>query len=229
MGVFDVEALEEKLGYSFNDKSLLETAFVHKSFVNECMIKGKESYERLEFLGDAILEYIVSEYLYRNYPRLSEGELTKLRASLVCEFTLSKVSRGLGFGSFIRFSKGEYATGGPNRDSILCDVFESTLGAIYLDGGMDNAKAYVMKNLLTDIEHKQLYYDSKTKIQEYIQKNGNTNFRYELIDETGPEHNKQYFVRLLIDDKEISKGSGHNKKSAEQEAAYNALKILNIS
>jgi ribonuclease-3 len=144
----------------------------------------------------------------------------------VCEFTLSKISRELGYGDYIQLSKGERATGGANRDSILCDLFESVLGALYQDGGMEVAKDYVIKYLLTDIEHKQLYHDSKTKIQEYVQKTPGSTLRYELVREEGPEHDKTYYVRLLIDEKEVASGSGHNKKNAEQEAAYKALQKL---
>jgi ribonuclease-3 len=222
----DIKNLENLLGYTFKDKTLLDTAFSHRSFINECLIKGKQSYERLEFLGDAILEYVVSEYLFTNYKEISEGQLTKLRSSLVCEFTLSKISRELGYGKYIQLSKGERTTGGANRDSILCDLFESVLGALYLDGGIEVAKAYVIKYLLTDIEHKQLYHDSKTKIQEYVQKTPGSTIRYELVREEGPEHDKTYYVRLLIDEKEVADGSGHNKKNAEQEAAYKALQKL---
>ena len=221
----DLENLENKLQYNFKDKDILITALSHKSFINECKIKKWESYERLEFLGDSILEYLVSDYLYSYYKDMSEGELTKLRASLVCEFTLSKISREIGYGSYIRLSKGENSTGGANRDSILCDVFEAVLGAIYIDGGMEAAKRYVYNFLLNDIEHKQLYYDCKTKLQEFIQKNGDT-LRYELISSEGPDHAKIYKVCVLINDEIISEGIGHSKKMAEQEAAFNALSQL---
>ncbi|MGN0435441.1 MAG: ribonuclease III [Wujia sp.] len=219
------DELERKIGYSFQDKLKLKTALTHKSFSNENMLNNVESYERYEFLGDAILEYIVSNYLYREYPDLSEGELTKLRASLVCEFTLSKISRELRLGEYGYFSKGELNTGGNNRDSILCDMFESLLGAIYLDSGIDEAGSFVKRFLLTDIEHKQLFYDAKTKLQEYSQKHNKTLY-YELINTEGPEHNKIYYVELLLDDEVISQGEGHSKKNAEQMAAYNALCVL---
>lgn len=220
----DYSELEKIINYRFKDKSKLDVAFTHKSYTNEKMCKFRESYERYEYLGDAILEFLVSRYLFEEYPEKSEGDLTKIRASLVCEFTLSKIARELRLGSYGYFSKGELHTGGNNRDSILCDMFESLLGAIYLDGGLEPADRYVREFLLTDIEHKQLFYDAKTKIQEYAQKN-NINLRYELIEETGPEHYKEYHVMLYLDD--IScKGVGHSKKSAEQMAAFNTLKIL---
>lgn len=220
--------LEKKIGYVFKDKSKLDTAFTHKSFVNEKMCANKESYERYEFLGDAILEYLVSVFLFREYPDKTEGELTKLRSSLVCEFTLSKIARELKLGEYGYFSKGEYLTGGTNRDSILCDMFESLLGAIYLDSDMEQASRFVNNLLLTDIEHKQLFYDAKTRMQEYSQKN-NKELSYKLLKEVGPQHNKEFHVALFIDDEEVATGVGLSKKSAEQMAAFNGLKILNIN
>lgn len=219
--------LENLIGYSFKDKALLDIAFTHKSYTNENLIKKHESYERFEYLGDAILEFLVSKYLFDTYPDKPEGELTKLRASIVCEFTLSKLSRDLKLGSYGYFSKGERNTGGPNRDSILCDMFESLLGAIYLDGGLDEANSFIKRLLLTDIEHKKLYYDSKSKLQEYAQKN-NISLCYNLISELGPEHDKEYKVNAQLGDKIISEGMGHSKKTAEQNAAFSALKLLDI-
>ncbi|MBR3600088.1 MAG: ribonuclease III [Lachnospiraceae bacterium] len=218
--------LEKLIGYSFKDKSHLDIAFTHKSYTNENMVKKHQSYERYEFLGDAILEFLVSDYLYNEYPNKPEGELTKLRASIVCEFTLSGLARELKLGHYGYFSKGERNTGGNNRDSILCDMFESLLGAIYLDGGLEYAKAFVKNLLLTDIDSKKLYYDSKTSLQEYVQKNGKI-LEYKVVKETGPEHNKEYTVELLIDNKLVSSGIGHSKKTAEQNAAYQALTAIN--
>lgn len=217
--------LEQEIEYNFNDIRHLETALTHKSYANEKMCGHRESYERYEFLGDAILEYLVSNYLFQKYPEKSEGQLTKLRASLVCEFTLSKISRDLKFGNYANFSKGERQTGGPDRDSILCDMFESVLGAIYLDGGMDAANTFVRRFLLTDIEHKQLFYDAKSRLQEYAQKKDET-IIYELLDENGPEHSKQFHVHVRIGNKVMAEGVGHSMKSAEQMAAYNALQKL---
>ncbi|MBE5953561.1 MAG: ribonuclease III [Lachnospiraceae bacterium] len=219
--------LENLIGYSFNNKELLDIAFTHKSYTNENIVKKHQSYERFEYLGDAILEFLVSKYLFDTYPEKPEGELTKLRASIVCEFTLSKLSRDLKLGSYGYFSKGEKNTGGPNRDSILCDMFESLLGAIYLDGGLDEANSFIKRLLLTDIEHKKLYYDSKSKLQEYAQKN-NITLCYNLISESGPEHDKEYKVNAQLGDKIISEGMGHSKKTAEQNAAFSALKLLDI-
>lgn len=214
--------LEQTIGYVFQDKHRLDVALTHKSYSNEVLVKKRESYERYEFLGDAILEYITSEFLFHNYRKLPEGKLTKLRASLVCEFTLSKIARELGFGTYGYFSKGERHTGGSNRDSILCDMFESVLGAIYLDGGIEPAKAFVYKFLLTDIEHKQLFYDSKSNLQEYAQKH-NVELTYDLLEERGPEHDKMFFVQVKLGDNILATGEGHSRKSAEQMAAYKAL------
>lgn len=220
--------LENLIGYEFKDKAHLDIAFTHKSYTNENLVKKHQSYERYEYLGDAILEFLVSRYLFDTYPDKPEGELTKLRASIVCEFTLSKLSRQLKLGSYGYFSKGERNTGGYNRDSILCDMFESLLGAVYLDGGLDEADAFVKRLLLTDIEHKKLYYDSKSKLQEYSQKK-NVILQYNLLSESGPEHNKEYHVNVCLDNKVIAEGVGHSKKTAEQNAAFDALNKLNIN
>lgn len=217
--------LEKEIGYTFNNIEYLEIAFTHKSYTNEITCCHHESYERYEFLGDAILEFIVSEYLFEEYKNKTEGELTKLRASLVCEFTLSKISRSLKFGKYGRFSKGEYLTGGSDRDSILCDMFESVVGALYLDGGLVPAKNFIMKYLLTDIENKTLFNDSKTKLQEYAQSK-DTQIIYKMLEEIGPDHNKEFHVQVYIGDKPMSKGIGHSRKAAEQMAAYNTLKEI---
>lgn len=219
------DELEKQIRYIFKDKSHLDIAFTHKSYANELMIKGRESYERYEFLGDAILEYLVSRYLFNEYKDKAEGELTKLRASLVCEFTLSKISRELSLGKYGFFSKGERQSGGSNRDSILCDMFESLLGAIYLDGGLDEADKFVKAFLLTDIEHKKLFYDSKTRLQEYAQKNS-ISITYHPLREEGPEHDKTFFVEVLVGDRIKAEGKGHSRKTAEQTAAFNALKEI---
>ena len=221
----EYETLENIIGYKFNDKKNLDIAFTHKSYANEIVCGKRQSYERLEFLGDAILEFIVSYYLFNEYKDKTEGELTKIRASLVCEFTLSRIARELNFGEFGSFSKGEKNTGGRDRDSILCDFFESVTGAIYMDGGLDAAKNFIYKFLLTDIENKKLFYDAKTKLQEISQKNNST-LEYVLLGESGPEHNKIFKIQLCIDGKPVAQGEGHSRKSAEQHAAYNALEQM---
>ena len=214
--------LKKKSDIAFKTKKHLETAITHKSFVNEKTIGRYVSYERYEFLGDAILEFIVSKYLFVHYKNMPEGELSKLRSSLVCEFTLSKIARDLHFGEFARFSKGERHTGGANRDSILCDLFESVLGAIYLDGGMEPAKDYVKRLLLQDIEHKQRFHDAKSKLQEYAQKQ-KQDLQYELLAEEGPDHDKKFTVRVMLDGKEMARKTAHSKKTAQQYAAFDAL------
>ncbi len=218
----DFHELEKKIGYTFNDINYLVTAMTHTSYTNERKINQIESYERSEFLGDAILEFIVSEYLYINKRNYKEGKLTKLRASLVCEFTLSQIAKSLDFGDFVRLSKGEDMTGGRNRNSIMCDLFEAVLGAIYLDGGIEPAKTFVHTYLLDDIETKSLFYDAKSTLQEIMQKNGRR-LSYKLIDEFGPDHHKTYITNVIIDEQVMAKGEGVSIKSAEQTAAYNAL------
>lgn len=220
---YNEKAIEENIQYVFRDKALLKQALSHSSFINEMKRKGMESYERLEFLGDAVLEMISSEYLFEHYKDLPEGKLTRLRASIVCEFTLSSVSEMLHLGDYVLLSKGEEMTGGRNRSSILCDLFESVLGAIYLDGGMEPAKKYVYTFLMTDIEHKTLFYDAKTILQEMVQKDGKGIVTYDLLEEKGPDHNKCFVVAVLIDGKRMASGEGTSKKNAQQMAAYRAI------
>lgn len=220
---FNEEEIEKNIRYVFKNKDLIRQAFSHSSFINEMKRKGMESYERLEFLGDAVLELITSEFLFENYRDMQEGKLTRLRASIVCEFTLSAVSEMLQFGEFVLLSKGEDMTGGRKRSSILCDLFESVLGAIYLDGGMDAAKEYVHSFLLTDIEHKTLFYDAKTILQEMVQKDGKGVVTYEVIEESGPDHNKSFVTQVLVDGVKLANGEGSSKKNAHQMAAYRAI------
>lgn len=220
---YDEHALEHNIGYTFQNKNLLKQAMSHSSFINEMKRTDWESYERLEFLGDAVLELITSEYLYHNYKDMPEGKLTKLRASIVCEFTLSSVSKVLQLGDYVLLSKGEESTGGRLRSSILCDLFESVLGAIYLDGGMEPAKKYVHTFLLTDIQHKTLFYDAKTTLQEMVQKDGKGVVTYRIVSEEGPDHNKKFLTEVLVDDVPIAQGEGKSKKNAQQMAAYHAI------
>lgn len=214
--------LEKRIGYTFESIDYLITALTHTSYMNERKINKPESYERSEFLGDAILEFIVSEYIYVHKKDYKEGKLTKLRASLVCEFTLSQIAKSLGFGEFVLLSKGEEMTGGRERNSILCDLFEAVLGAIYLDGGIEPAKTFVYTYLLNDIEKHSLFYDAKSTLQELMQKEGKA-LSYHLVDEVGPDHNKKYITDAVIDGMPISRGEGVSRKSAEQMAAYKAL------
>ncbi len=220
----DLDKLQDKIGYHFNDVAYLRLALTHSSFAHECPRPTKGQYnERVEYLGDAVLELIVSDYLYCNYPDKSEGEMTKTRASLVCEYTLAVCAREVGIDQYIYLSKGEEMTGGRNRDSIVSDSFEAVLGAIYLDGGYEEAKRFIHGILLKDIESKQLFYDAKTSLQEVVQSNKNQVLTYEILGEEGLEHNKIFIAEARINGKPIGSGRGHTKKEAEQHAAYEAL------
>ena len=218
----DIKKFQEVIGYHFHDEKLLRQALTHSSFANEKHLKKHSDNERLEFLGDAVLEIISSEFLYKEYPDKPEGELTKLRASIVCEPTLALCTKDIALGEYLLLGKGEDQTGGRGRKSILSDALEAVIGAIYLDGGFANAKEFIHKYILTDIEHKQLFYDSKTILQELIQ-GRHEQLSYELIDESGPDHDKQFTVAVLVDGERVSDGEGHTKKAAEQQAAYQAL------
>ena len=217
---------EEVIGYHFNNQGLLRQALTHSSYANERHMKKHSDNERLEFLGDAVLEVTSSEFLYQKYPDYSEGELTKLRASLVCEPTLAFCTRAIDLGKYLYLGKGEDLTGGRNRKSILSDALEAVIGAIFLDGGFANAKEFVLKYILTDIEHKQLFYDSKTILQEIVQENGTQPVEYVLIGEEGPDHNKNFTVEARVNGKIMGQGSGHTKKAAEQAAAYQAIRTI---
>ena len=219
------EELEEIIGYHFKNKHYLIQALTHSSYANEKKLGKLGSNERLEFLGDAVLELISSDYLYARFTQIPEGELTKKRASLVCEPSLAYCAREFGLPQFLLLGKGEDMTGGRNRDSIVSDATEALLGAIYLDGGFANAKEFVLKFILNDIEHKQLFYDSKTILQEVVQ-GEHEQLTYVLTDESGPDHNKSFTVRACIGERVIGSGTGHTKKAAEQEAAYQALLML---
>lgn len=218
----EMKELEEKVGYVFRNKELLREALTHSSFSNEQKINRYKNYERLEFLGDAVLELLSSRFFFDIFPEMTEGQLTKLRASLVCEPALAYCAREIKLEKYILLGKGEEATGGRNRDSIISDVMEAVLGAIYLDGGIEEANKYVHSFILADWQNKKLFYDSKTILQEKVQKSGKT-LSYELISQHGPEHNKIFEVSIKIDGEAIGKGQGRNKKSAEQQAAYKVL------
>ena len=218
--------LEEKIGYTFQDKELLFLAMTHSSFANEQKRRKKESNERLEFLGDAVLEITISDYLYHQYPEKDEGKLTKIRSSLVCEYTLAICARDIFLGKYLLLSKGEDLTGGRERDSILSDAFEALIGAIYLDGGMENAASFIRSNLLQDVEDKTLFYDAKTILQEMVQAEGYGLLKYVLVEEKGPDHNKEFTVETRIGDKKYAVGNGKTKKGAEQIAAYQTILLL---
>ena len=218
------ELLEKKSGYHFQNPHLLKQAMTHSSYANEHKAKGYHGNERLEFLGDAVLEVVSSEFLFRHYPALPEGDLTKLRASIVCEPTLALCARELDLGDFLLLGKGEEHTGGRKRDSIVSDAMEALIGAIYLDGGFASAKEFVHRFIMTDIEHKKLFYDSKTILQEQVQKNWHDGeISYVLTGEEGPDHDKTFLVDLYVAGEKKSSGKGRTKKAAEQDAAYRCL------
>lgn len=217
------ELLEKKSGYHFQNPHLLKQAMTHSSYANEHKAKGYHDNERLEFLGDAVLEVVSSEFLFRHYPALPEGDLTKLRASIVCEPTLALCARELDLGDFLLLGKGEEHTGGRKRDSIVSDAMEALIGAIYLDGGFASAKEFVHRFIMTDIEHKKLFYDSKTILQEIVQGHTDETLTYVLLKEEGPDHNKSFEVSAMLDGQEIGRGIGRTKKSAEQRAAYRGI------
>lgn len=220
---YSIEELEKRIGYVFQDKSLLRQALTHSSYANERKINKIKDYERIEFLGDAVLELVTSEFLFREQEEMSEGELTRKRASLVCEPSLAFCARGISLENFIFLGKGEERSGGRNRDSIISDVMEAMIGAVYLDSGFEEAKKFIHRFVLSDLEDKVLFYDAKTILQEKMQKDGQDIY-YVLIGEEGPEHDKIFLVEVRQGNRVLGKGSGHNKKSAEQQAAYEALR-----
>jgi ribonuclease-3 len=219
----NLKELEKRTGYRFQDFEWLCQAMRHSSYTNEHRMSRLECNERLEFLGDAVLELVSSEYLYRHYPELSEGELTKLRASLVCEPTLAFDSRELELGSFLLLGKGEEATGGRQRDSIVSDAMEAVIGAIFMDGGFEEARKFILRYVLDDVEHKQLFHDSKTLLQEMVQKDPEKEIVYEILEEIGPDHDKSFRAQVRVGDTPLGEGIGRTKKSAEQKAAYHAI------
>lgn len=219
--------LEEKLGYKFKNINLLENALTHSSYANEVR-DGTSSNERLEFLGDSVLSIIVSEFIYKKFANQPEGELTKLRASLVCEKSLCGFSRELDLGKYLRLGKGEEKGGGRNRDSILADAFEAVLAAMYLDGGFEVARNHVLRFVKEEIEHTddEVFKDYKTLLQEIIQRNPEESVAYFLTGESGPDHNKLFTVEVRLNSNVIGKGEGRSKKQAEQMAAKQALSLM---
>ena len=218
---------EEILNYRFHDINLLNNALTHSSYANEVHSRYGSN-ERLEFLGDSVLSIIVSYYLYKNYKNLPEGELTKLRASLVCEKSLYLFSKQLNMGDFLFLGKGEANNHGNERSSILADAFEAVLAAIYLDGGMEAAKKHVLRFIVPELKDREfdLFKDYKTLLQEVIQRNPEERLSYVLIDESGPDHSKSFSVEVHLNSNVIGFGVGKSKKQAEQEAAKQALKLM---
>ena len=221
-----LDGLEKRIGYVFQNKALLKQALTHSSYANEQKIRKNGDYERLEFLGDAVLELMSSEFLFKEHPDMPEGKLTKLRSSLVCEPALAQCAKEIDLGAYMLLGKGEEATGGRFRESITSDVMEALIGALYLDGGPETARNFIHKYILSDIENRILFYDSKTVLQEIIQTKPNQKLVYELIDEIGPDHNKEFVVEAILNGERVGFGQGKTKKAAEQKAAYEAILAL---
>ncbi len=219
---------ESNIEYHFKDSSLLKKALTHSSYAHENNMKRFSDNEKLEFLGDAVLEMVSSEFLYHEYPTLSEGDLSKLRASLVCEPTLAYCAKAICLKDYILLGKGEDRTGGRERDSIVSDALEAVIGAMFLDGGIEVAKPFILKFILTDIEHKRLFYDTKTTLQEVTQARYKMGVTYELVSESGPSHDKVYESRALMGDRVLGVGKGKSKKASEQDAAYQALLSMHM-
>ncbi len=218
------EELQKRIGYDFRDSGRLILALSHSSYANENKQGSHDDYERCEFLGDAVLELAVSEFLYNEHPEMKEGEMTKLRASLVCEPTLAYCANtGFELGKYVLLGKGEDASGGRGRDSIVSDVFEAIVGAIYLDGGLESARTFIHRFVLTDYEKKIEFTDSKTILQEYAQNHG-MSLEYELVEESGPAHDRDYVMRATLNGNISATGKAKSKKAAQQSAAYEILR-----
>ena len=219
-------ALEGRIGYTFQNGRYLDIALTHSSYANEVK-KNISSNERQEFLGDAVLSIVVSDYLFHTY-HLAEGDLTKLRAALVCEKSLWEFSQALGLGDFLKLGRGEEMMGGRTRPSILADAFEALIAAIYLDGGIEPARRFVLGYIVDALENRDVlaFSDYKTMLQEIIQKIPEERLSYVLVNESGPDHNKKFLVEVRLNSNVIGVGCGGSKKSAEQAAAREALKLM---
>ncbi|MBC8579432.1 MULTISPECIES: ribonuclease III [Zhenhengia] len=221
--------LEKIIGYQFNNTNNLKEAITHRSFANEHRNHQMKDNERLEFLGDAILDLIISKYLFDKYPVMPEGDLSKVRASIVCEGSLAKTARNIDLGAFILLGKGEEMTGGRTRNSILADAFEAVTGAIFVDGAFEDVVKFLQTTLIENVDSlsvEDLYTDYKTILQENIQKESMQPLHYEVVDEKGPDHDKDFYVAVYHGELCLGKGIGKSKKEAEQQAAKTALKAL---
>ncbi|MBQ9393612.1 MAG: ribonuclease III [Oscillospiraceae bacterium] len=224
-----MQTLEQRLGYTFRRKALLQGAMIHSSYANEHRGTGVESNERLEFLGDAVLGLVAGEYLFRRHGDAPEGELTRLRAALVCEGSLHEVAQTLGLGAYLKLGRGEESGGGRTRPSILADAVESVFAAVYLDGGMEAARELIHRVLLcreNDAAVEQRRLDYKTALQERVQRKPGQTLQYEMVDAVGPDHDKTFTFRVLLNGVSIGEGAGRSKKDAEQAAACAALEQL---
>ena len=227
MAKFNVKEIEEVIGVSFNEPKLLKTALTHSSYANQH--KDQEYNERYEFLGDAILQVCITEFLFLNYKEKSEGELTKIRSLIVCENSLYEIGKKLELGYFIRISRGEELTGGRERTSITADAVEALIAAIYLDKGLEFVKDFIIGHFNEIIKraiNNDIVLDYKTKLQEELQKSGEVSIIYELLKYEGPPHRRKFFTSVLIQDRELGRGEGYSKKESEQDAAKAALESL---
>ena len=224
-----MQELERKIGYRFRDRRLLETALTHSSYANERRDEGCESYERLEFLGDSILGHVTADFLYRQEPTIPEGRMTRLRAELVCEASLHRIAQSLDLGRYMRLGKGEERTRGRERPSILADMVESLIAAMYLDSGsLEQPRRFILEELLqqADLGEQHQSEDYKTMLQELVQRRPNQKIGYELLSESGPDHDKTFCFRVTINGQAVGEGSGRSKKEAEQMAAKQALEAM---
>ena len=222
-----IKDLEVAIGYRFNNISLLQNALAHSSYANERWHDSLKSNERLEFLGDSILGMVTAEYLYRNFPNRPEGDLTRMRADMVCERSLAVAAEKIGLGKHLLLGNGEEIGGGRQRDSILADAVESVIAACFLDGGMEAARQFINTFVLTEIPTQKLRNtDHKTALQELVQQKKNQTLTYALVGESGPDHDKQFVVEVSLNGKVVGKGIGSSKKRAEQDAARAAIEAL---
>lgn len=221
-------ALEERLGHSFRNRALLETAVTHSSYANENRASGIVCNERLEFLGDSVLGVTVADFLYRHFPDMPEGRMTRLRAELVCEQSLHRVALELHLGDYLRLGKGEEHNGGRERASILSDAVEAVIAAMYLDAGMETAAGFIHRCLLDDVRTIETpsFTDYKTALQELVQRQSGQVLSYELVGEEGPDHAKTFRMQVCLNGEPVGLGTGHTKKEAEQTAAASALEAL---
>ncbi len=221
-----MEELQDRMAYQFQNPELLRQALTHSSYTNEMTIRVKPNNERLEFLGDAVLQMVSSATLYNQYPDKPEGELTKLRAGVVCESSLARSAKGLELGRWLLLGKGLKKGNGGIRDSILSDALEAIIGAMYLDGGLEGAKAFVEAFVLSNLEEGKDYRDNKSVLQELVQGKNRGDVSYRTVGETGPDHDKTFEVEAYVGDERMGSGKGKSKKAAEQEAARQAIESL---
>jgi len=223
-----MKELQDKIGIHFTDEKLLKQAFTHSSYVNEHRRKPHEDNERLEFLGDAVLELTVSKFLFKKFPMMSEGELTKLRAAIVCEPSLVSFANELSFGNYVLLGKGEEMTGGRTRPALLADVFEAFVGALYLDQGLDSVVVFLEEVIFPKINNGAFSHvmDFKSQLQEYVQRDAVGTIEYKILLEKGPAHNREFISQVFLNNRELGTGMGRSKKEAEQQAAQKSLLML---